>query len=333
MLETFSVINGTARIDWEFETATPLCIKSGTTSLWEQETSPKTRLVNATFDFFKKNSARKNISDFYYDVVFCKGRPRIRYKVPSSSVRGALRNHTIRTLVDKKYWNVFSSAEDEEAQGNKDSSEALRDPGGKIIQNLFGLAVEGSKAPADDPSIAGRLRVQVGELGELTEEELRKNLAQEGFNLDSVKFGSRHGRMIFSTRNPVDRITHAARAGGLHSFMELAPGNRFNVKMEIINPVPEDLGIVAFWENAIRDGLLRFGGIISSGRGRVKINKTGVMLYLRSPGPFNNLCRAGKNTADIISDIFKAYTITDWSKKRDIYFDQLKRSYENPEKT
>jgi len=106
----FSTIKGIARIRWDIETATPLCIKAGTTSQWNQATlnynnrPKKLRLCDSTFDFFQKDNQNKDdasVSDFYHDSYIKSNELKIRYNIPASSVRGALRNYTITRLMKK----------------------------------------------------------------------------------------------------------------------------------------------------------------------------------------------------------------------------------------
>ena len=147
-----------------------------------------------------------------------------------------------------------------------------------LIQNLFGLAAESGDATANEETVAGRLQIETGDLAGLSKDEFKKSLLSGTWR--NFQPGSTHGRMLISTRSPIDRITHSAKDGGLHSFMELAPGNRFDVNLRIANPLSADLGFIAFWENGINDGFLRFGGLAAAGRGRMKISSTTVTLYL-----------------------------------------------------
>lgn len=339
-----SKITGIAKITWKLDTVTPLCIKSGTTSVWKQATSgnhnvSKLRQVDAAFDFFKKTETEGTISDFYYDAFIKDGDElKIRYRIPPSSVRGALRNYTIKRLVPKEYWNAgLTLALDEDApeemqeqerkEYNQKLNEALRNPGWHLIQNLFGLAMDSSDESLEDESVAGRLQIMVDELEEYADSDFREIVISDGFSPELFKPGSTHGRMIFTTRNPIDRITHAARGGGLHSFMELAPGNSFSVTLQIVNPRPADLGFVAFWEQAIDHGLLRLGGLTSVGRGRLNVRSTDIRLFLRSKDGFEGLETGNSFDSDILAEAFPEYTILEWENYRQTYIEKISELY------
>ncbi|OEU62673.1 MAG: hypothetical protein BBJ57_11930 [Desulfobacterales bacterium PC51MH44] len=72
----------------------------------------------------------------------------------------------------------------------------------------------------------------------------------------------------------MDRITHAAREGGLHYFLEFSPNQTFDVVLRVVNPDPVHLGLIALWEREIDTGILRVGGLTSIGRGRLKVENS-----------------------------------------------------------
>ena len=340
----FTKINDVAHICWTMKTQTPLCIKSGTTSGWQQASSDhggknnKLREVNASFDFFQKvkDSDSERISDFYFDTIIENNTLQIQYRIPSSSIRGALRGYTIKHLVPEKDWkadmttvlkDLESETEKQKVQENhrRHLQDALKQPGWHLIQNLFGLAVDSGDTAADKETVAGRLQIETGDLARLSKDEFKKSLLSGTWR--NFKPGSTHGCMVISTRSPIDRITHAAKDGGLHSFMELAPGNRFDVNLRIANPLLADLGFIAFWENGIKDGLLRLGGLTAAGRGRMKISSTAVTLYLRSAKNFTGLEPLQPASRDILDTIFTAYTVDNWDKSKNDYLEHLKRHF------
>ena len=339
----FSTIQGVAEIKWELKTATPLCIKSGTTSSWNQATDgykdnpKKLRLYNAKFDFFKKDidkeSADASVADFYYDSYIKGGELKIRYLVPASSVRGALRSYTLKRLVKKDYWNVGSTEkdqpEDKKEKKRKSFQDALTQPGWRLIQNMFGLATDNDDEALENENeyVAGRLKISVGDLDDIGKKDFATHLISG--NLKNPIFGSTRGKMAITTRNPLDKITNAAKDGGLHSVMELSEGNVFSVSIRILNPEPKDLGLIAFWEQGIESGLLRLGGLTSVGRGRLNIQKTDVNLFLKEAGRFHDLPEA-TNHEDILDSIFKTYAISDWKEKRQSYLKILKGYYAHP---
>ncbi len=341
----FSKIKGVARIGWEMRTETPLCIKAGTTSAWNQSTSldrntTKLRQVDATFNFFQKEniSDDASISDFFYDAFIKENALRIRYRIPASSLRGALRNYTIRRLVPKNWQDAELAPtrkdnETEEAWDKRHEKhydrlkKALDTPGWHLIQNLFGMATETEIENLADETVAGRLRVMVNDLPCLNEKDFQAGLLN-GENFSIFRPGSTYGRMVFTTRNPLDRITQAAKDGGLHSFTELAPGNRFSATLEIVNPVPADLGFAAFWEQSMNNGLLRIGGLTSVGRGRVRIESSDIRLFLRSANGFSGLSDApSRDRADVLDGLFSEYSIPGWENEKQIYLKKLNDFY------
>ena len=353
----FSTIDGVARIVWQVSTVTALCIKAGTVSAWEQAkpsdgNATKTRQIDAVFDFFKKEpkeNSESQLSDFYYDVRLADGEPVVRYKIPATSVRGALRNYTIKRLISKEFWDAELKAtsdtdlaeneqaaedkqeEQEAKQNNENFKEALKTPGWKLVQNLFGIAADTDDPELEKESVAGRLCVRVGNLEKLTPEQFKENLIHGNFKQGGFNPGSTHGKMAVTTRNPLDRVTKAAKKGGLHSFMELAPGNRFTVVLDIANPKPADIGFAAFWEQAVNTGLLRFGGLTSSGRGRLNILKEGseIVLFAHSAGGFFGFEKQGDSyPEDVLAGLLHEYRMTDWELHKGDYLKELKKEYD-----
>ncbi|MDM8539454.1 RAMP superfamily CRISPR-associated protein [Desulfococcaceae bacterium HSG9] len=341
----FSEIKGVANIRWHLKTETSLCIKSGTTSAWKQATSnsrdgntDKMRQVDARFDFFQKNIQDENdaqISDFYFDTGIKGNNLQIQYCIPASSVRGALRNYTIRRIIEKPFWNATDISKkegDEEDPKNQENERqlmktALKTPGWHLIQNLFGLATDSGEDELDAESVAGRLQVSVGKLTQLSANQFRANLLHGNFS--EFRTGSTHGKMAIITRNPLDRVTQGAKKGGLHSFMELTPGNEFDVFLRITNPTPEDLGFVAFWEQGINTGLLRLGGLTTIGKGRLRILSTQISLFTRTADSFTGLNPGSHFSGDRLSDIFPEYTIENWQEARETYIGKLRYFYQS----
>lgn len=339
VVSDFSKVDGIAKVLWCLKTVTPLCIKSGTTSAWHQGLERKTREVAAHFDFFDK-SADQSVSDFYYDTSIENDTLSLQYRIPPSSIRGPLRDYTIRKLVPREFWTAFLMDEVEEENLQHDGEEAghgynaflkdaLQCSGWRIVQGLFGLTVGSDDKALAGETVAGRLRCMVGDLEELPENEFKGGLISGDFD-ERFAAGPTNGRMNISTRNPIDRITHAGKMGGLHSFMELAHGNIFEATFQIINPTPEDLGLVAFWEQGIRDGLIRFGGLKAAGRGRVSLEKgSNIILFLRSGNGFEGLVTSKSHSEDKLAGIFAEYTFPDWRKAMTGYLKKLELAYQS----
>ena len=221
----FSSINGIAEIVWNVITETSLCIKSGTTSEWQQASTPvKMRLVNASLNFFNKGRITTDgsmLADFHYETRIRNNQLAVQYAIPSRSVRGALRNQTIKRLVmEKKYWNVglygVRKEGDSEEKLREDAEmlkAALKTPGWHLVQNLFGLGVDSGDDELEDDSVAGRLSVTVGDLKKESEDDFKNTLISGSFGRNGFTPGSTHGQMVITTRNPLDHITHAAKDG------------------------------------------------------------------------------------------------------------------------
>ncbi|WP_435548577.1 RAMP superfamily CRISPR-associated protein [Desulfobacterium sp. N47] len=340
---------GVANITWSICTITPLCIKSGTTSVWKQAggNGVKTRLVNAEFDFFNKKkvdqknkeSKESNVYDFYFDVDVENNESHIRYHIPASSIRGAIRNYTIKRLIPKKYWTAALDAtgqnsDDQANQTDEDDKtlvRALKEPGWHIIQNLFGLSIDKETEELMDESVAGRITFRVDDLSKLDIAAFKSNLISGSWGKNKVIFPSTHGKMVLTTRNPLGRITQGAKEGGLHTFMELAPGNEFKVHIKIINPTLADLGLIAFWEKSINNGLIRLGGLTSVGRGRLNIKESIINLYLKNPAQFNGIQLDNGTTPenDILSGIFSKYIIPNWAEAGKCCMAHLNEFYKN----
>lgn len=331
----FSAVRGVALIEWKLKTATKLCIKSGTISAWQQaaSTKGKMRQVDAFLDFYKKeqNDEKASLADFYHDASIVNGTLKVRYRIPASSVRGALRSYTIKRLVPKSRWGdlkVTKKSDDETDSAQAQAKErariesALNTPGWHLIQNLFGMATDSGDDALEAQTVAGRLSVSADGLKEYEKDEFERNLIAGNFT--ECEPGSTHGKMVITTRNPLDRITQAAKSGGLHSFMELAPGNEFTVKLRIINPSPSDLGLVAFWEEGFEAGLLRIGGLTSTGRGRVVVESQTVSVFGRYIKGFDGLVELNQRAEDCLSGILTEHEVGDWPAIKKRY---LKRLY------
>jgi CRISPR/Cas system CSM-associated protein Csm3 (group 7 of RAMP superfamily) len=336
----FSKLKGVALIEWKLKTATLLCIKSGTTSLWEQSTSrdAKMRQVGAKFDFFTKQKSKgteASLSDFYYDTFFKKDKLQVRYCIPASSFRGAIRSYTIKRLVPKQSWSATDTVKKERTEDSsltqdekqQQMTAALNLPGWHLVQNLFGIATDSADEKLKEETVAGRLTVSVGELDSVPEEIFRRQLI--GGDFGTFRTGSTHGNMVITTRNPLDRVTQAAKDGGLHSFMELAPGNVFTASLRIVNPSFTDLGLVAFWEKGIQSGLLRIGRLTSLGRGRLTIDSTKITIFTRNPEQFLGLVPHEEHTNDRLNGVFKEYTIGKWHDKKQDYLNKLRNFYDD----
>ncbi|OGR14459.1 MAG: hypothetical protein A2097_10900 [Desulfobacula sp. GWF2_41_7] len=347
----FSTLTGIGIITWEMETATPLCIKSGTTSLWNQASSTmekkpsKIRHVDSEYNFYKKGPLADDasISDFYYTIAIDQEQLVLTHEIPASGIRGALRTYSIKRLAHKEHWNAALFPEKENTklpieatkerddlkriEYSKNLKTALKTPGWQLVRNIFGLAADTMDAEIENETIKGRLQVETGSLESISKEQFQKNVFDGNFK--TFEPGPTNGRMLFTTRNPIDRVTHAAKNKGLHSFTELAPGNRFLITLRFLNPIPEDLGMVALWEQGLHQGLLRMGGLKSAGRGRLDVKSTSVNLFLKHTDEFSGLKPGAAEvfSNDILSGLFPSFEIPDWKTETKSYLNLLQQSY------
>ena len=320
----FTHVQGVARVDWTLETETPLCIKAGSISAYSRDKG---------IDFAIKKTGHNSegsVSDFYFDIRFsnvAQDIPQAVFCVPASSVRGALRSFTIKRLVPKAYWGatLFEKKDDPETTEEKSAEQvsllkdALHQPGWHLIQNLFGLAADTGNESLANETVTGRLKV------------MTDNMLCIADDLNSEK-----SPFCVVSRSPLDRATRGTKDGGLHSFMELAPGYPFKIQLQIINPVPADLGFIAFWEKAINQGLLRLGGLSGIGKGRLRLQESSVTLFSRDTNGFNLPPEASALTPetkakDILWDLFPENRIA-WAVQKSFYLNTLKNHFEQLKK-
>jgi CRISPR/Cas system CSM-associated protein Csm3 (group 7 of RAMP superfamily) len=76
--------------------------------------------------------------------------------------------------------------------------------------------------------------------------------------------------MHILTRSPIDRITQAVYSTGPHSVLEISSGAEFYIQIQIENPSEMDMKLVNGLIGDMDLGMLRFGGLTSNGRGRVR---------------------------------------------------------------
>ncbi|MDM8539390.1 hypothetical protein QUF70_21760, partial [Desulfobacterales bacterium HSG17] len=116
------------------------------------------------------------------------------------------------------------------------------------------------------------------------------------------------------THHPVDRITHAAKEGGLHYFIEFSPRQSFEVIIKTVNPSQTHIGLIGLWEREIAAGMLRLGGLTSIGRGRLSIEKSEHHLYMPANCIDKNWMQASLDeipidSSEVYSGIWKCFNI------------------------
>jgi hypothetical protein len=124
--------------------------------------------------------------------------------------------------------------------------------------------------------------------------------------------GPANARRQMVVRNPLDRMTHASKEGGLHQFLEFARGENFQVEMTIRNPVKSDLGMLSLWQRELNDGLLRLGALSSIGRGRVSITGEEYQLWLGPNAPEivdTSALSSIEKSGDALESLWNGYAI------------------------
>lgn len=214
----------------------------------------------------------------------------VDYSIPPSSIRGALRQWAIKQMVERDQRNCFQQpklegfSEEEKVSLLKHISEVRKYAedtrhNWHHILSLFGNAFdftseELEKLEEKEPMTwAGRLKVTT----------TIKPLSKQGIDgIDTEHMPSNAPENIqrhINVRNPLDRMTMAAKDKGLHHALEMSPGQKFDVELNIINPGLKDIEMVWLWEDDINDGFLRFGGLTSQGRGRCELRTADAIEY------------------------------------------------------
>jgi hypothetical protein len=262
--------------DWEFVCVTPLVIRNGQQIAYSDSTPIKTRLGKLRLRQ-KALDEEHAVAALYYGYEIRDGRVHSYHFVSASSVRGALRSWSIRHLVHPTLYEALTSPTEEKEEAvalHVQKGLAQRDTGCELIASLFGLAANESEE--DAPSNKGRLSVETqkfaaGGLHMVAVSDAKMEAQSEPDNVQRQ----------MTVRNPLDRTTHASRKGGLHRFLEVCKGERFGVRLRIVNPLDCDLGLLGLWVRDLNDGMLRIGALSSIGRGRMEVSKQVYELWQR----------------------------------------------------
>lgn len=302
--------------EWELLCNTPLVIRNGYRIAYTDSAQPKTktRYHNLQLKWRNKINQEYEVSSLHYGYEIRDDQVCSYHFVSPSSIRGALRSWSIRHLVHPALSPALNPApnEDEEAVAAHKACVfkglAQSDTGCELIASLFGLAAD--EGEADMPSNAGRLAIE-------TERFSRTELGPVdvgGVDMETSGGPSNvHREMI--ARNPLDRMTHAAVGGGLHRFLEVAPGATFRVHLRIINPLDCDLGLLGLWVRELNDGMLRIGALSSIGRGRMEVQNQAYELWRRPNAPrlqghaFIQEEAGGKRNNDILAGLWARYVV------------------------
>ena len=300
--------------DWELACKTPLVIRNGQQIAYSDITPDKTRLGKLSLSWQTPVDEEHSVAALCYGYEIRDDRVHRYHFVPASSVRGALRSWSIRHLVHPALYGAFTSPakEDKIAVAFHRSCVrqglAQRDTGCELIASLFGLAADEGEESA--PSNAGRLSIETQKFAGVG----LRMVAVSDAEMEALSEPDNVQRQM-SIRNPLDRVTHASRKGGLHHFLEICRGERFTVQLRIINPLDCDLALLGLWVRELNDGMLRIGALSSIGRGRMEVRQQTYELWRRTNAPKLQGCALlgdetdGSRPDDILSGLWKCHVI------------------------
>lgn len=270
-------VNAILLTKWKLRLETPLCIKSmknnSSSAFNPTDGEKKTRNCNMSFGWNRSttNNDEVKVSDAHFEIHIKDGRVFPYYSIPASSIRGALRSWTIKHLVKEELWGLLYKLDENKENIHKIKEALELNQGLELTFDFFGMAVEEPDHIKGNISRAGRVKVEALPL----EIESEKPWVQgNDWKQGESRFGPQNVCRHISVRGPVDRITHAAREGGLHYFLEFSPGQTFDVVLRVVNPKPVHLGLIALWEREIDTGMLRVGGLTGIGRGRLRVENS-----------------------------------------------------------
>jgi CRISPR/Cas system CSM-associated protein Csm3 (group 7 of RAMP superfamily) len=273
---------------WQLELKTPLLIRHGTASDFKSKPKEhgKGRGKDAAWMWREplKNEEWSQITDFnYHFLIDTANHLQVEHSIPTSSIRGALRNWAIKQLLQRERWRDFSleqkgeKTKDELAALMRQARQRLEDTKNRWrdILSLFGSAYDLNPETDEPLTWAGRLRLKT------------RIPPASGKTIDGVAAsnGPQNINRHVNVRNPLDRVTMAAKDKGLHFALEMSEGEMFEVDFQILNPKPVDVELLALWCDDLEAGYLRFGGLTSQGRGRVKITAENYQFYVSSASP------------------------------------------------
>jgi hypothetical protein len=270
-----SGVYGVFIADWRLRCETPLAVRNGVRITYQVQDALKSRGKDTRFYWREKVSTNKKdneVAALHYGYKIQGDRLAMIHFIPSSSVRGALRAWTINHLVEPEYRSGMTpptktdQAQTEAYLAGVRASLSTPQSGYQWIASLFGMAFD-TRSAGDDLANAGRLRVETEPFASATPQPVLLNGDPE-----TAMAGPTNVRRQMSVRNPLDRVTHASRDGGLHHFLEFCKGEVFQVRLTVLNPRGSDLGLIGLWRRELNAGLLRLGALSSIGRGRVSID-------------------------------------------------------------
>lgn len=310
-----SGVHSVLRIRWKLRCETPLAIRNGLSiGYTESEQPAKSRGLNLRFQWEPSEDSDHAVSVLHYGYEVKDSRVLSYHFVPPSSVRGALRSWTVNHFVHVNFLNkIVPPPKDDEVRledylNNIRLALAERRNGYQLVASLFGLALD-TRDKTENLGNAGRLQIETDKFNQAKVRPIAVNgIVEQG------EVGPGNANRQMTVRNPLDRMTHASKDGGLHHFLEFCQGESFTVHMSVLNPQGCDIGLLSLWLREMNDGLLRIGALSNIGRGRVSISEQSYTLWKRPRSPtldgFENFT-ASESTLldDALTNLWQNYTL------------------------
>lgn len=251
------------KTEWSLSLETPIVVRSGSKFGWRNTEKSKAR--NYKIQYKWGEQTLDEIADLYFSLKINGNKVEPYYHIPSSSIRGSLREWTIKHLLPEDWWDIEKGLK-KHVQGERDYASLPKHL--VNILSLFGFVVNTENKTIDEKyTCAGRLTIDVSPFkGNYLIPEVDGTWSSSG-NI----YGPTNAKRHIKTRNPLDRITNAAKETGLHSGLEFSKGQTITVTLTIEKPTDFDKQLIDCWCNEINNGMIRFGGLTSIGRGRVKM--------------------------------------------------------------
>lgn len=259
---------------WEMTLETPMVIRSGGKFGWKNAAASKTRNNQMKFKWGQEKGPLEEIGDLNFSIRLDGGMAQPYYHIPSAGIRGALREWAITNLLPRDQWDM------EKYLKELPAGQPVPDMMWNII-SLFGFTVSTpDRERTQKCTRAGRLMISVEPFKESADKPAMQGTWDE---LAGNNYGPDNAIRHVKPRNPLDRITHAAKDGGLHNFLEFSSGQKIMVAIVINTPTEEpitaqqdfDRRFLEVIKREINDGMIRFGGLSSIGRGKVSMKERG----------------------------------------------------------
>lgn len=290
---------------WTLELKTPMVIRASTNASirnkkGEKETQkgrlkqPALLWADMKSDEWSEEPDRDHCSsvrdfnyEFYIQKIGATEKLRARYTIPGSSIRGALRQSLIHSLVAEGQELLFSLPKQKEMKAGEKENRMSQARGAvedednywHTILSLFGIAYDLN--PGIDRPLIWHGRLEIGSVALPKQRcEPEDFYYSQNKRINSInECAPRNIKTDLKTRSPLDRLTMAAKDKGLHTGIEMSEGQHFTLEFRILNPKPNDIRIISLWKRDINNGFIRFGGLTSQGRGKVSITDTHYALF------------------------------------------------------